>query len=724
MNSKVCITEALLLLGIVTGLMTNVSAMLDLDGDHASELWQLSYPEIGSELDDPDGDGVNNLNEEIAGTNPLDASDYLKIENITLASTGVFVSWSGVGGKYYRIEKFNVVTHVWESIAEMPPSVTSGPHFIEITNSPDNLAQGNIIRLNVTDIDQDGDGLSAWEEYQLGYNDQLQFTSTVAGRNDYALALRRIEQEGGAVIRGGREIPRRLPTRKEAARFLVQSTFGPTEELVNEVTSIGMGAWIDRQIYSEAISETKSIMFQNHRSYTAQLWREGLWRTIFTRNDQLRQRTAYALSQIVVAGFQGGNVVGDNSITQATHYDKLLSRAFGNYRDVINDMTYSPVMGFYLSHLKNRKSDPSSARFPDENFARELMQLFTIGLWELNEDGSRKVDLEGADIPSYDNETITELAKVFTGFTHGTHLGLPATGFFGATRGTDYYPPMEIFDEEHEPGEKKIVSGIIISEDTNGDGIVDENEQLSARDEVELALDTLVDHPNTAPFISKLLIQRFTSSNPSPEYVTRVVGAWNFGTQRGALHRVIEAILLDPEVRTAGVSGDTSGKVREPFIRTTHVLRAFNPTAANDQYVPLVGRMLEEIGQYPTLPPSVFNFYLPDYQPAGEMRLRKLTSPELQIATTSKLLTSDNFFREITENGFFGLKIDKSPLIELADDPDALLDELDLKLTWGEMSAETRETIKTAITGSMPPQTRVLRALHLICSSPDFTVLR
>ena len=283
MNSKVCITEALLLLGIVTGLMTNVSAMLDLDGDHASELWQLSYPEIGSDLDDPDGDGVNNLNEEIAGTNPLDASDYLKIENITLASTGVFVSWSGVGGKYYRIEKFNVVTHVWESIAEMPPLVTSGPHFIEITNSPDNLAQGNIIRLNVTDIDQDGDGLNAWEEYQLGYNDQLQFTSTVAGRNDYALALRRIEQEGGAVIRGGREIPRRLPTRKEAARFLVQSTFGPTEELVNEVTSIGMGAWIDRQIYSEAISETKSIMFQNHRSFTAQLWREGLWRTIYQK---------------------------------------------------------------------------------------------------------------------------------------------------------------------------------------------------------------------------------------------------------------------------------------------------------------------------------------------------------------------------------------------------------------------------------------------------------
>ena len=202
------------------------------------------------------------------------------------------------------------------------------------------------------------------------------------------------------------------------------------------------------------------------------------------------------------------------------------------------------------------------------------------------------------------------------------------------------------------------------------------------------------------------------------------MGAWNFGTQRGALHRVIEAILLDPEVRTTGVSGDQSGKVREPFIRTTHVLRAFNPTTANDQYVPLVGRMLEEIGQFPTLPPSVFNFYLPDYQPAGEMRLRKLTSPELQIATTSKLLTSDNFFREITESGFFGLKIDKSPLIELADNPDALLDELDLKLTWGEMSDQTRETIKTAITGSMPPQTRVLRALHLICSSPDFTVIR
>lgn len=685
---------------------------IDFDGDGVSELWQLQYAEILPDAGDSDGDGLSNRDEAIAGTNPLDRSSLLSLADPVINGDQVHFTWLSEPGKLYRLERWNADSEAWEEAALAMPSSAPSPQELTISQSG-----AGVFRLAVSDVDFDGDGVSAWEEYLLGSSDDEALG--VLGESeegDFVASLRRLESEEGALLENGARLPRWLPDEKEAARFLLRSTFGPTEESIAEVMEMGFTGWIDDQLSKPALRLATS-MSRNRLSISSSNARYAWWRSANIAEDQLRQRMAYSLSQILVVNMGGGSVVGDNILTQSRFYDIYVNGAFGSYRDVLEQVTYSPVMGFYLSHLKNRKTDDpeNPTRFPDENFAREIMQLFTIGLWELNPDGSRKLDSDGRFIPTYDNDTVTEMAKVFTGMSHSTTLnGREATSFFNVPRGNDYLYPMIVWDEEHEPGPKSIVNGVELDGTQTGE------------EEVQATLDALMTHESTAPFLSRLLIQRFTSSNPSRSYLARVSRVWNSAPsgETADLGEVVKAILLDPEVLNDDPTDRFRGKVREPIIRLASLARAFNLARPDGRYVAQIDQILNDFGQFPTLSPSVFNFYLPDFAPEGEFRSMGMVSPELQLASMTQYLASDSRFASTIDESGIADEFDFSAELLLVGDPEGLVDRVDLLLTGGRLKAETRAVIATAVSNEPTDLDKVRTAVYLVSQSMEAVVLK
>lgn len=676
-------------------------ALLDLDGDGVSDLTDLLHPQIEIIFgnSDSDGDGVSDRDEAISGTNPLDASDLLKITEISYSNQTTTLNWNRVVGKSYALEHWDQGSASWVTMPFTLP--VAGP--VSFFSEADQV----IYRVRVFDVDGDGDGLTAWEEALLGWDDDDPVSQSEEEFSDFVSAVRLLEAEGGFTLNDGSILPQRLPSSEEASRFLVQATFGPNEVSILDVQTKGLARWLDDQRGLPEVL-TRTTMFQTGRPADAFLWKYGWLKSAFTAPDQLRQRVAYALSQILVVNTDNGTVIGDNPITQAVFYDHFVRGAFGNYRSVLEDVTYSPVMGFYLSHLQNRPANPAINRFPDENFAREIMQLFTIGLWELNPDGSRKLDANDNFIPTYGNEEIKEMARVFTGMSFSRDRnGQIAESFFSAPRGNDYQHPMKLWDDEHDMGEKILVSGQVLPAGQSGE------------EDVQATLDALCWHENTAPFICRRLIQRFTSSNPSPGYLSRVARVWT--ATGGSLDSVIEGILLDEEVRTPSVK--TSPKVREPIIRMTHLIRALEGHTSGNLSANF--RMMNDnFGQYPMLSPTVFNYYLPDHMPSGELREAGLTSPELQIATASNLIGTDNYLRDLITFGVNGVRLNLADGIEVADDSEALLGLLDELLTGENLSETTRAASESAISQESSALGKVRTAVHLIVNSPDFIILK
>jgi uncharacterized protein (DUF1800 family) len=374
-------------------------------------------------------------------------------------------------------------------------------------------------------------------------------------------------------------------------------------------------------------------------------------------------------------------------------------------------------MAHYLSHMKNEKEDPATGRLPDENYAREVMQLFTIGLWQLNPDGTRKLDGNGRPIPTYGQDDVMGLAKVFTGWSwNGPDKSVER---WHGWRGVDWKNQLQNYPQFHSTSEKRFL-GTVIPAGTSGE------------QSLKIALDTLFNHPNVGPFIGSQLIKRLVTSNPSPAYVARVAAAFNnngSGT-RGDLKAVLRAVLLDPEARSATQLSDPNwGKLREPMVRFGNWMRAFNASADNGYYrIWNLEDPVSSIGQNPLRAPSVFNWFRPDYAPPGEILRKGLVAPEFQITHETTTTGYANFVIHTVERGHgwnsSAIKANYSAELALANDPQALMDRLDLLLTTGRMSASTRQTILAAVSAipATKPEARVHTAVALTMLSPDFIV--
>lgn len=503
---------------------------------------------------------------------------------------------------------------------------------------------------------------------------------------------------------------------EEASRFLVQASFGATMADIQRVASIGFPAWIDEQFATPRAGTHWTFMDQSDGA-AQPMWTavESFWTQAVRGQDQLRQRTAFALSEIFVVSAVAGEL-SMKAEPNCAYLDLLADNAFGNFRTLLEAVARSPPMGWFLSHLANEKEDPATGRIPDQNFAREVMQLFTIGLWELNADGSRRLDSAGAPIPTYGQTEIAGMSRVFTGLSWNKNWWGPY----------DFDLPMAFYPEYVSRSEKRIVGGVVIPANTSGP------------ESVRIALDTLFNHANTGPFIGEQLIKRFVTSNPSRAYVGRVAAAFanNGAGVRGDMKAVVRAVLMDPEARDPARTQDTTwGKLREPILRLSAWLRAFNATNSK-------GRLsiwgyddpTADTGQQALRPPSVFNWFRPDYSPPGAIRAQGLVAPEFQITHESSVAVYINFALDLAEVGY-GANLAENPPIQanhtaelaLASQPDALLDRLNLLLMGGQLSTSTRATIRGAIeaipiSASNASLRRVQIAVGLCMVSPDFVV--
>jgi len=425
-----------------------------------------------------------------------------------------------------------------------------------------------------------------------------------------------------------------------------------------------------------------------------------------TGPDQLRQRVAFALSEIFVISDVNGTISNAQE-GAANYYDVLVNGAFGNFRTLLENVALSPMMGIYLSSLRNAKAQGTA--LPDENFAREVMQLFTIGLNELQPDGTLKLDSGGQPIPTYDQETVVQTAKVFTGWAFFSTAANPNFRSSAA----DYLNPMMLYPASHDDTAKTVVGGKVIPAGQGG--------AKDLKDE----LDALFNHANTGPFISRQLIQRLVTSNPSPGYVYRVaqVFANNGAGVRGDLGAVVRAILTDYEARSPGfLATPGHGKLKEPLVRATALLRAFGGGSDNGRIS--ISNPETLLAEAALRAPTVFNFFEPDFVKPGDLAAAGLYAPEYEILTATTAITIPNFLytyiyntRSVTT---IGLKLDD--LLPLARTPQPLVDQLNLVLGGGTISKAVTDRIVSVLT-AMPNGTtdleKVRSAIYLVATSPD-----
>ena len=559
------------------------------------------------------------------------------------------------------------------------------------------------------------------------------------------------------------------PSARAAARFLIQAAFGPDQdstgdaddipENVQAVMATGFNAWIEDQFTRPvgliqpwvdwaAINASALELYGNWKEFSWWSRAMGVPKlrpddTTTVTPDPLRQRVAFALSEILVASDRP-EALAVEQVGMANFYDLFEQHAFGNYRNLLQAVALHPVMGIYLSHLGNQKANPAANVFPDENFAREIMQLFSIGLWQLNPDGTRQLDGQGQPIPTYNNGDITELARVFTGLSFGNNANFTLYP-------RDFKIPMKGWDAYHDCNPKTLLGGLQLPARTPSAG----NTGTATMADVSAAVDNLFNHQNVGPFLALRLIQRFVTSNPSPAYVGRVAAKFgdNGSGVRGEMKAVIKAVLLDPEARDpAMMSQPTWGKLREPFLRCVNFARAFN-AASTSGYYPLDQFALAHL-QDPMNAPSVFNFFLPTHSPSGPITQMGLVAPEFQIINASSAVSGANYFWNHTlsdlhywgtANGSYAVRLKLNdelaylvPVANVNDnvpppsptmDIDGLLRRLDLALTGGTLTPENYQIIREAMlrintSTWLWHRERLRLAIYLITTSADFNVLR
>ena len=543
----------------------------------------------------------------------------------------------------------------------------------------------------------------------------------------------------------------------EAARFLLQAQFSASAAEIAEVRQKGFATWLDEQqarpvaqLAWDWMVSTGYTAIDTHE-YFFNTW-PGVymsWYQLMGAPDAVRQRAALALSNFFVVSLDGVNdSMNWASPGMANHWDILQRNAFGNYRTLLDEITLSPTMGAYLNTRGNRKEDPARGRLPDENYAREVMQLFSIGLNQLNLDGSAKLDATGVALDSYTQLDVSNLARVFTGYDMNKSF----------PRGLNPNPPNQTLDNleaarapmvldarQHSTLEKKFL-GTTIPANTSG------------VESLRLALDTLFNHPNVGPFLGRQMIQRLVTSNPSAAYVSRVAGAFNANRNgvRGDLGHMFRTILLDDEARNlAALASTTFGKLREPVLRIAQWARTF-------KLKPIAGYwkipngltpwdITTSLSQSPLQAPSVFNFFRPGYvPPSTALAASKATAPEFQFVNESTVNTYINYLQNIVNRGYYNnapsvpYNVDSSiapnwvPTVvpdyttelAMAHDTPALIARLNLLLCAGQLSSATVTFITNALaidrlkidSTADFKQIHVARAIMFVMCSAEYLV--
>jgi uncharacterized protein (DUF1800 family) len=521
--------------------------------------------------------------------------------------------------------------------------------------------------------------------------------------------------------------PRR-PSNADVVRFLDQATMGPTDALIAHVSAVGFERYLEEQLAAPASSypdlpampgnqqvgcpagSPATCVRDNYTMYPLQV---RFFQNALKEEDQLRQRIGLALHGILV--------VSGVSIRQPSamgpYLNMLHRNAFGNYRTLLADLTLSPAMGDYLDMVNNPAAVPPENIPPNENYARELLQLFSVGVDMLNEDGSPQLDTMGRPVPAYEQEAIEELARVFTGWTYAT---LPGAGS-RKSNPPNYKAPMWLYrdaqgrDTTHDKGSKTILAypgaphSILPA---NQDGAVD----------LDQALDNIFFHPSVGPFVARQLIQHLVTSNPSPAYVTRVarVFADDGHGVRGNLAAVVKAILLDPEARGPVKSEPAYGRLREPVLFVTNLCRALGATSDG-----VLAAQATTMGQTLFNPPSVFSYFSPD----NEIQ-EGVLGPEFGIQSSTTTIGRINFVSALVFNGIGrgtptgGTFLDLSKWSPLAADPAALVSAIDRLLLHGTMTGESARdvTIAVAAVPATNALTRVKTAISLVASSSAYQV--
>jgi uncharacterized protein (DUF1800 family) len=508
------------------------------------------------------------------------------------------------------------------------------------------------------------------------------------------------------------------PSANEAAQFLEQATFGPNATLIAHIQAVGFSAFLDEQFALPASSYptlplqpttvpttcTGTCVRDNYSMYPIQV---TFFKNALLGQDQLRLRVAFALQQIVVTS--------GLTITQPSWMTPYLqvfdNDAFGNFRQLLQDITLNPAMGAYLNMAGNTKNAPN------ENYGREILQLFSIGLSELHDDGSPVTDSQGNPVPSYTQAIVDAFSRVFTGWNLAT---APAPGV------PNYSDPMVVNPANHDGGAKILLNGVTLPA-TSSVTVATANRDLNS------ALDNIFQHHNVGPFIGRNLIEHLITSNPSPAYIARVTAAFNDNGSgvRGDMKAVIRAILLDPEARSL-TPPPVFGHLQEPILFKARLLRAFNTASATTDFVLSDSYLPTELamGQDLFRSPSVFNYYPPIFDIAGV----GVNGPEFAIQSTSTALARINFVAEVTyktmstsiPNRPMGTWLDLSSITPLAGSPYFLTNALNTLLLHGQMSPDLHAAVNNAI-GSMSTASNLAkaqRAVYLIASSPEYCVER
>lgn len=559
-----------------------------------------------------------------------------------------------------------------------------------------------------------------------------------------------------------------IEAKVRAAQFLSRTTFGPTKDeiqsLADRIQQIGardaFEEWIDAQFLLPMTSHhalAKTMILEDGwptyitTGMSTTVYRHyAWWEAAIAAPDQLRQRMAWALAQIfVINDFNG--IFNSRSIDASgeprylgvvNYYDMLVANAFGNYRDTLEDVSRHPVMGIFLSHLGNRAADPVAGTFPDENYAREIQQLLSIGLYEIKRNGDYVTDKNKDPIPSYDNDDIVSFSRVFTGLNY-------------AGGSLNFHAPMEMVESWHDTDEKELHNGTILPAGQNGD------------QDLTDAHDNLFYHSNTAPFIARLLIQRLVKSNPTSRYIDAVAAAFNDNGNgvRGDFMAVIKEIYLNNEAMESYSyttkrkpyrlvvegNGTEHSRLQEPVLRYAALVRAFDGASTHPNGRYSIPDRSYWLNQAPYRSPSIFNFYLPnhvpggelqDYRPKGRVPNRTVYAPEFQILTAVAANRIANIFRSDVRdaeldlsvrrydqatstygNVAFQILLDFSEETALADDQEALLEHLDILLCHGSMSDTARDNLAGIVEAATTnPEERAKGAVLALLTAPDCAV--